>query len=889
MIIKSETKSLKKKSNFFKNFLTIYFIFSLSIAVLFSIFFFTSYTIKSKTFKILDYISKAGRIEYIHIFDIAYDALKSNFYKLDKIDLEIKFEDIVILESERSKAIKNSSLGLKDNLTKVNAIIKYKDKKIKGRIRLKGDRIIHFAKKNHSSYNIYLPKDKFIKGVNNFSIQKPGVRNYIHEWIFIEMMDDLGLIKPKYEFFNLYINGTNNGLYVLEEKMSKEIIERNKRRNGPILSILGEFERPFENKIFQVYNEKFWTRPENIEIAQIAKKKISDFLKGKRKIEDTFDVEKFAAFFAVLDLTYTTHALFFSSKLYYNPINGLFEPIPRDGHRQLPNYHKFNQNYYDKIIIDSIYKPEEFSELGGNLQIPAGRQWWIKKFFTNQSGELNENFYKLYIKYLTKISSEEYINSFLNSRANKIKKINSHIYSDYFFYSTSRGYTWGLYYFDKNDLYHRANVIKKRLKTEEKKISAIIYDDKTLEIDVAYPYSNSKINNAKLDDLTLKNIICDTKENKDTKILINKPLNIFSNTKFNLALFGEEKINCTYANIIDYKLNKIYNVQIDKLNSHISFKNFKIYKKEKLDKYFIEKKDKIYLKSKNIIIKENLYIPKNKIVIINAGQSITLINNAFIISDSAWLVKGSKDLPITITGEKNNFGGGILISDKKNKSFFNNVKFSYLKGYQTNSEFIITGAINFYKTDALLTNVAFNKTISEDALNIVSSKFNIKNIEFNESMSDSIDLDFSNGTMYKAKFTNIGNDAIDFAESNVEASNIYFDQVGDKLISIGENSNIKISNIKAQKSYVGIASKDGSIVTASNILMKNVKLPFLSFNKKFEYKPSTLYLTNIDVSEFYEKWVTDKNSKIFFNDSKVGIISKNIIPVVYEKNLQLLK
>ena len=112
------------------------------------LFFFTSYTVKLKTQKVLDHLSKAGRFEYIYIFNIAYGAFKSNFYKLDKIDLDIKFEDVVILENERDKAIKEGSLGLKDRLTRVNAILKFKDKEIKSRIRLKGDRKMHFVKKS---------------------------------------------------------------------------------------------------------------------------------------------------------------------------------------------------------------------------------------------------------------------------------------------------------------------------------------------------------------------------------------------------------------------------------------------------------------------------------------------------------------------------------------------------------------------------------------------------------------------------------------------------------------------------------------------------------------------------------------------------------------------
>ena len=177
------------------------------------------------------------------------------------------------------------------------------------------------------------------------------------------------------------MNGENQGLYTLEEKMSKELIERNKKRNGPIFSSHQEFFTDPDNYIYQIYNEKFWSNPENVSISKIASKKLKAFIKGETTVEETFDIDKMAAFFAVMDATYSLHAIFWNSKLYYNPITGLFEPIARDAHRNLPNYHSFNKNYYDRIILDSFIKPETSAELGGYLQIPEGRLWWIKKFF----------------------------------------------------------------------------------------------------------------------------------------------------------------------------------------------------------------------------------------------------------------------------------------------------------------------------------------------------------------------------------------------------------------------------------------------------------------------------------------------------------------------------
>ena len=51
--------------------------------------------------------------------------------------------------------------------------------------------------------------------------------------------------------------------------MGKEILERNKRKNGPILSSLTEYRRDEANKgnpLFQVYDNDYWSKDENISL-----------------------------------------------------------------------------------------------------------------------------------------------------------------------------------------------------------------------------------------------------------------------------------------------------------------------------------------------------------------------------------------------------------------------------------------------------------------------------------------------------------------------------------------------------------------------------------------------------------------------------------------------
>ena len=850
MILKKEKSEKREKKNYIINkFLLVYFIFTLIIAAILAIFILQSVAFKEIKSKYLDLFSKGGRYEYLYLPSIAIKAIKSNFYKLEKINLEIKFDNLLILENIRNNAIKKGILPSSNLNTKVNFKLLYNNKKYPGEIRLKGDRKVHFVDKEKSSYKIELDKGHYIFGASKFSLQKPRLRNYAHEWIFHEMAKDFNIIKIRYEFVELAINGESKKLYVLEEGFGKELIERNKRRNGPIFGLNEELSRDTNNPVFEIYNKKYWAKDENKALVENASQKLRDFFDKKIPLEDIFDIEKWAAYFAIVDMTSTYHGAFLKSvKLYYNPINGLFEPIPFDGHRLKPNYHKYNQNYDHRLLFDIVSEFKNFDETK-DLK-------WVRNFFYNKNGDLNTLFYNSYIKNLNLISSNEYIEKFLDQNLKKIKKINSHIYSDYFFYDNSRNYTIGLYYFLLPDLLHRSKVIQEKIKTK-KNIQV------TKKSNTKYLIKNYSKNYGAV---VVDKIIC-IKEDQNVSIKINKPMNNFSNTIIDLNLEEINELECTHVNLIDKIKNESILVKIDYINSEFNYKKFRVDKKNTWSKYFFEKNNRLFLLSDEINIKQDVYIPKGYEVIIKPGQKILLTDNAFIISNSSWTIGGDQKKTI-ITGKKGNLGGGLIIGDNDGMSKIFNTRISYLNGYdiKSNSEFLIMGSINFHQTNVEIDNVKFENIFSEDALNIVRSNFKINNSSYKNISSDAIDIDFSDGEITLVSFKNIKNDAMDFSGSNVDIYDSYFENVNDKLISGGEGSNIRISKINAFNSKSGIISKDGSKVYSNDIFFEDVQIPFAAYQKKKQYNHGFLDVKNFKVNNFLVKFAKDNKSKIILND-----------------------
>ena len=655
----------KKKKNIlfsFNKFLFLYFFITLIIGLVLSGFIFSSYTFQKAKTSFFYYFSKAGRYEYLYLPNIAIKALKSNFYKIDKVNLEITFEDMLMLENVRKKAIlvgTDNALPDSSQMPNVKVNIIFKDKKYRGDIRLKGDRQIHYVDKNKSSYKIELDRDQYILGIKKFSIQKPRVRNYIHEWIFHEMAKDFNIIKIKYEFVDLFINGENKGLYVIEEGFGKELIERNERRNGPIFGLDENVYLGNDNPVFEIYNKKYWNKDENLPLAKTASQKLRDFFKDEIELEKVFDLEKWAAFFAVMDMSQNYHGAFLKSvKFYYNPLNGLFEPIPFDGHRLKHNYRKYHLNYDNRLLIDYV----EHSLNNNSFQFS-----WIQKFFY-KNNKINQNFYGLYLDNLNIISSDNYINKFLSKNLKEIEEINAHIYADYFYFDNTSDYGVGLYYFLLNDFKHQAKSIKEKLKIQRK--IQVLKKGKSKFLIKNY-YKNYGF-------FFVDKFIC-SKNNENFEIKINQNLNNFSDTIIELPQKLTRNLKCTHVNFINkYNKNSIL-LKIDYINSKHSYDLFKQYDPRIIEKYFVKKGTNFFLIKDEIKIDQNLYIPNGFKFVIKPGQKILLTNNAFIISNSPWFVGGESE-QTNIIGEKNNFGGGILITDTNRKSIFQNVKFAYLNG-----------------------------------------------------------------------------------------------------------------------------------------------------------------------------------------------------------------
>ena len=388
-----------------------------------------------------------GIYNYKHAPQILKNILVNKISKLDTLYLDIDQENIIKIEKNRFEKIKNNKI----DYIQARATIRFKGDNLKTNIRLKGDRAIHYEVKERSSYRFKLKKNNYYKGMNSFSVQKPRIRNYIWEWIFHEFNYELNSIKLNYEFINLKINGSKKGLYVIEELFNNNLLEKNGRRAGPIFGLNENFSKIFDISKLDVYQKKYWNNELNKEVFLIAKAKILKIKNRDLPLNQIFDIEKWANYFAICDVLGTPHgSLAKSVKMYYNPITGLIEPIPFDGHK-FPhfNYHQSIKNIYNQTLLSSYDYAQE-------------KDNWLKYFFLNKDNTINKLFYLEYLKSLKKVTDKNFLDNFFKKNMIHINLINSKIYLDGEFKLDNNIIEKsgiGIYFFDKQDIYHRANFL----------------------------------------------------------------------------------------------------------------------------------------------------------------------------------------------------------------------------------------------------------------------------------------------------------------------------------------------------------------------------------------------------------------------------------------------
>ena len=339
---------------------------------------------------------------------------------------------------------------------------------LRGKARLKGDRELHRENFNTTSFRINLSKNDRLFGIEEFSIQKPLLRNYTWELLIAEIFKKQKLLTLKSEVVKFRVNGDVRGLYVVEEVPSKVTLERQKRKDGPIFGLDENYILNSEG-LLDVYDLKYW---KDKQIYNFAKenlyKNFNSISNGQKVFLSDFAIDDWAKYFALNDLFGSYHGTQLKSvRIYYNPVNGKFHPILFDAHKGTGYSNSSFENF---ILLDFLTK----KKLNNCDFICTEKNFYL--------GFLKQNeFLKKYIYYLEIYSNNKFVNKVLNIYENKFEEIDNEFYSRFMPSDNISNKAFSLYLFKFSEIEKRKQLINYKLKVF-KESNKIHYLDKFEEI-----------------------------------------------------------------------------------------------------------------------------------------------------------------------------------------------------------------------------------------------------------------------------------------------------------------------------------------------------------------------------------------------------------------------
>lgn len=307
---------------------------------------------------------------YFYNKSLVFDSNKNKLIP-SGIKVKIDYESYEKILNKRTEALnKGYLIKKKDDYVFGHLIID--NKKIKAKVRLKGDHIDHLST-NMWSYRIKL-KDTTILGYSKFSIQPPKTRGYMCEWIFHQLLKHENIVNLDYFFIPFSLNNNHKGIYAFEGHFNSSILLNSNRPNGPILKFnedklwqtISEEKKINDTLLYReaninIYNKSWGQDCKNIN--NRAKKLLSDYQAKKIEADSVFDLNLWAKYIVIGKTLGSAHQLrWHNLRFYYNIKTMKIEPIGFDMSSWFNKDHWPYEGSFEPFY-DLLYENTKFKSL----------------------------------------------------------------------------------------------------------------------------------------------------------------------------------------------------------------------------------------------------------------------------------------------------------------------------------------------------------------------------------------------------------------------------------------------------------------------------------------------------------------------------------------------
>ncbi|MEC9375555.1 MAG: CotH kinase family protein [Pseudomonadota bacterium] len=793
---------------------------------------------------------------------------------IPELVIDVPFRGMSKIFAKREEALQIGNLIQgPDDFVKGN--IRFKDRTLPIKLRLKGDWNDHLGGRKWS-FRIHVRNDEQLLGMRKFSIQSPATRGFQSEMLIFEIMRRFGVMTPRYRFVNVVLNGDSMGIMALEEFFAKEMVEFNQRREGVIVrfdeslvwrakdSLSGEsvgwygaFDHYTNTAIDAFGSGKIAESPVLSKQYEIAVGMLRGFIDDRLSASEVFDSELIGRYLAIADIFGAWHISRWPNlRFYLNPVSLKLEPIAFDANLQ--NHWVDNRSIVndEPIVAKWMRDPKILS---------AYRETLFRLEDIIQSGELISDLR----------AKEEQPLRILQTEYRMLSSFNL----DYLAKRTDELINT----LDANEGWHENHI---NWIAEEKLYPILahliqyqIKDQKWLEISNAIPKDVEIFAIEWVDTITQER----SKILKDNFPISLSPRGIGSKPQrylVELPKLAEKDDGYLEAMVrINqrpwYKFQRVRSSFPAREVSPIPNSTLEIQLKKHKFLSFNDDSQVLTVSKGDWVVSENIIVPPDLEFHVSAGAKLQFSSNAVLVSYSPIFVQGTKDLPVEMIASTDSGWPGIAVLGAEGKSQLN-----YLKVRDTNSVslpgWFLTGGINFYQSDVVIEHCYFFDSRGEDALNIISSDFILRDSEIRRTASDAFDADFTTGKVLRSLFSDIGRagggDAFDVSGSEITVNQTFFENISDKALSIGERSTVNASDLNVKSAGTAIAAKDDSDLNLTDSNFQDIRFAGIAaYIKKPEYGPARIKASNVRIDSAKEPILSQTGSLISLD----GVVVEN--------------
>lgn len=772
-----------------------------------------------------------------------------------------------------------------DDWVKATALVQYADQQEQSSVslRLKGDWGDHFFRPKKWSFRIKTRAGGYLLGMRVFSIQHPATRNFGYEPALLAHMRHNDIVGPRYRFVDVMINDFPIGIMALEEHFTKELLEAQNRRDGPILAM---DEDPLWKQWDLNYNapDTVLSDPDvwNLNFASYRDQHIkdyngSDFLRGSIASNNTirgqsllhdfvngritpraaFDYEKLSRYWVLASIWRACHGVVWHNRRYYfNPISNLLEPIGFDNIPH-PNDTRPIKLCQDADIAASLQDPQFLdhveraaADITSQLNAPE---------FVNRLAQMQQDQNALFeyegfdqasqiVEPATLLGNMElFLAEFrkLKEKSGNFDRAYAHVPTHFVGEALlSKSDVLGMHLTSFYFPFEQGGTIEFRNLTRE-------------DIEVIRIYAEGKRGRVDMLDVPAFSLRRGDENPGITAFSVAVPdalLEQHSEFTMDYRYLGTDYSRPVY---VQYK------------NEPSGFAEDALAALERASETInINAPDKQIILSGQANFTESIAVPGGWAVSVEAGTAINFHNGALLKMHGPLSVNGTANAPVIMTVSSNldyrDMGawGGILVSKSAERSA---IRFLELRGTATQNLatrqgfYGMTGCLSFFESDVDIVDSLFTDAQCEDALNIVKSDFILDRIEIRDARADAFDSDFSTGLIRNSIFADSGNDGIDISGTRLALEGIIMTNIADKAISVGEKSELDASKVEIDGANLGIVSKDLSVARANDVSFSNVSgTALMTYIKKQEYGPSSIECSDcVFLTEMIETGLQD--------------------------------